>query len=669
MVIDNKADEDGKSVTFGSEIKADKGVTIKAGEKLMLGGVGLDSVLTSSSDLTASDTALVTSGLVKKTIGDLDDLEVEFAQTETKNLVDAINKVNSKIGSVDSAGVTNLRSALGGTVDAEGWHTTIGKGGQVSYAEFSPTSVQGALTNLSTTIGTSDQLTSGTQNTISDQQTINQNIRALSNALEEAQRVSPSGYISNDDLHGGHGQNTVKVGDKATNITVGAVDTQNGNVTAGLEVDTSERKVDIVADDINLGTSVAVNDEAGIVTFGKDADKKVTISDGTITATELKLGNMENPVTGIDTGTAINSSNASASTLATTATVAATMASAMGSEFNQETGRWTAKIVANDNVTYGTINAETLSDAVSQVYSHIGSGEVLDKIEKRTEVVKNNGVSSENTVNENITAVNSTVGDISELNVELKNLTNGGYDTPKSVVEALNNIDATLGTIHGLNDKRGSNAKGNLAKGTTVEMHLSALDDAIGDRSTITNEKGSNGYEFSNENMYVADVLSDIASQIGQAKELENASFNGVSKNNTVNANIAAVNNAIGNVESLKETYFVSETSNLTDAVRVLDADMYKLSYAVDQNRSEINNLRRKMRSGMASLAAMSALTPNSRADGKTQLSIGTGSYESRPAVAIGAFHWITNNLMVNAGLSFSESDDAVYRMGLTYSF
>lgn len=68
-------------------------------------------------------------------------------------------------------------------------------------------------------------------------------------------------------------------------------------------------------------------------------------------------------------------------------------------------------------------------------------------------------------------------------------------------------------------------------------------------------------------------------------------------------------------------------------------------------------------------MAAMSALVPNSRSTGKTSLSIGTGAYGGHGAVAVGGFHYLTDNLMLNAGVSWSDSSDAAYRMGVTYSF
>ena len=97
-------------------------------------------------------------------------------------------------------------------------------------------------------------------------------------------------------------------------------------------------------------------------------------------------------------------------------------------------------------------------------------------------------------MNQNIDAVNATIGDVSTLNAGTGSvgnaLSNGNGTQPTTIVSALNNIDATLGQIHGL--KAGNSdlkANSNLADGTTVEQHLVALDNAIGNRTyTSTNQ-------------------------------------------------------------------------------------------------------------------------------------------------------------------------------------
>lgn len=262
--------------------------------------------------------------------------------------------------------------------------------------------------------------------------------------------------------------------------------------------------------------------------------------------------------------------------------------------------------------------------------------------------------------------VNKTVGDISQLGVGNKNLSNGSEDAPETIVEAINNIDQSLGTIHGLADKLGDQHQGNLADGTTVEDHLTSLDSAIGNRDNYTNANGSNNY-LATAGADISTAISEIASNIGTAEDLGTAQ-NGVSSSNTVNQNIAAVNTAIGNTSKLANTHYVSGAANLTDAVAGLDNQIHNLDSRYYQLSGDINDLRDDFNAGMATMSAMTALVPNARATGNTQLSFGTGMYEGETAMALGGFHWINDNVLLNVGAAWGSADTA-YRMGITYSW
>jgi hypothetical protein len=68
--------------------------------------------------------------------------------------------------------------------------------------------------------------------------------------------------------------------------------------------------------------------------------------------------------------------------------------------------------------------------------------------------------------------------------------------------------------------------------------------------------------------------------------------------------------------------------------------------------------------------AAFSALVPASRSTGDTQVAIGVGAYKNAQAVAGSVFHYINNNLFVNAGVSVSgDGDDVAGRAGMTFSW
>jgi len=341
---------------------------------------------------------------------------------------------------------------------------------------------------------------------------------------------------------------------------------------------------------------------------------------------------------------------------------AANVEAATGGTFSGTT--WSGNVVTTTSVdyAYGT-TANDIMSAVSQVASNVGDTTGLDSIAARTAIAGNNGVASTQTVNANINALNATIGDLNGLNTTLGNLTNGGTTTPATVVTALNNIDATLGTIHGLSTKLGDAGNyGNLAVGTTVEDHLTQINASIGNRvSGFSTDKAVDYADSALNNQDIVTAISQVASNVGTAADLA-YTYNDVATSNTVNANISNMNSVIGDVSQLSTTHYVANTTNLTDAVKVLDHNMERID-------DDLKDLHHQHRSGMASMAAMSALVPNARSTGNTSISLGTGAYQGHTAVAFGGFHYLTDNLLLNAGAAWGNSEDVVYRVGITYSF
>ena len=68
--------------------------------------------------------------------------------------------------------------------------------------------------------------------------------------------------------------------------------------------------------------------------------------------------------------------------------------------------------------------------------------------------------------------------------------------------------------------------------------------------------------------------------------------------------------------------------------------------------------------------AAFSAVQPNWKTPGNTQIAVGLGYYESEGALAAGIFHHLNDTIMINAGVSttFSEQETAG-RLGITWGF
>ena len=254
----------------------------------------------------------------------------------------------------------------------------------------------------------------------------------------------------------------------------------------------------------------------------------------------------------------------------------------------------TAQADASAKATAAETNAKSYTDTL------IGTTDVL---------VEQNGVIKLGTVNENIAALNETIGNVTNLNQYAEGssignaLTQGGTQSADTIVAALNNIDATLGTIHGLRDKLAASGAGtNLASGTTVEQHLTALDSAIGNRAYTS-------------------------------------------------------------------TRYITSGSDLSTAVSSLDSNLSRVEGNLDALTNRTNKMHHEMKSGFASLAAMSALVPNARVAGDTQISVGAGHYRGTTGFALGAFHHVNDNVLLNAGAAYGGNGSATFKGGLTFGW
>lgn len=300
----------------------------------------------------------------------------------------------------------------------------------------------------------------------------------------------------------------------------------------------------------------------------------------------------------------------------------------------------------------GVANTATISlAAVNNVDSNCTVANAIQSLDKTIGAAissEHNGVSSTNSVNENIMAMNNTIGDTGIMR-NGNAITKGTYTMPETVVSAINNIDETIGKIHGLFDGTHVDATNvasttgtgsNLAIGTTVEDHLVTLDNAIGNRNITSANASINAAAA----VSVSDALSVTGDLIGTMD------FSG--------------------------TNYLGGVTNITDALRTLDANIATgmsggaASVAmINQIENKIDHVENKLNKGMAAMSALTALVPNARASGRTQLSVGTGTYGDKVGIAAGAFHYVNNRVLVNAGASYGGSGDMAFRAGITFGW
>ncbi len=223
------------------------------------------------------------------------------------------------------------------------------------------------------------------------------------------------------------------------------------------------------------------------------------------------------------------------------------------------------------------------------------------------------------------------------------------YAANSSVIAAIESIDTNMGKIHGLigsdgsfngtatsTNMDGTTYKGNLAVGTTVEDHLVALDNTIGIMSNLT----------TTEKTTVVGAINEVDAKIGTT-----ADGTYVAAANTVGQNLNALDSALGDVRSDMAS---TQASN-------------ERRFASIDHR--INKLEDKMEKGLAATAALTGLSPLPPTEHKTQISAALGGYGSNQALAVGAFHYINNRTLLNAGAAYGGNSNVSYKVGVTFGF
>ncbi|MCL2538606.1 MAG: YadA-like family protein [Alphaproteobacteria bacterium] len=138
----------------------------------------------------------------------------------------------------------------------------------------------------------------------------------------------------------------------------------------------------------------------------------------------------------------------------------------------------------------------------------------------------------------------------------------------------------------------------------------------------------------------------------------------------TVNGVNVATMDDIGDMSAL-----VGPMNGQTNLVGALNASYEwaesqfgQVNARIDGMDKRVDDISKEMRAGFAGLSAMSALVPNARSSGDTQLSFGTGGYRDQVGFAVGAFHYVNNGTLLNVGGSYADRNVA-WRAGVTFGF
>lgn len=240
-------------------------------------------------------------------------------------------------------------------------------------------------------------------------------------------------------------------------------------------------------------------------------------------------------------------------------------------------------------------------------------------------------------------------------------------------VNAKSYTDTLIGTTDVLVEQNG------VIKLGTVNNNIAALNNAIGDITDLNQytEGATIGNALTQGGTQTADTvvaaLNNIDATLGTIHGLrDKLATSGAGTNlasgTTVEQHLTALDSAIGN-RAYTSTRYISSGSDLSSAVSTLDSNLSRVEGNLDALTRRTQKMHHEMKSGFASLAAMSALVPNARVAGDTQISVGTGHYRGTTGFALGAFHHVNDNILLNAGAAYGGNGSATFKGGLTFGW
>ena len=142
-----------------------------------------------------------------------------------------------------------------------------------------------------------------------------------------------------------------------------------------------------------------------------------------------------------------------------------------------------------------------------------------------------------------------------------------------------------------------------------------------------------------------------------------------------------AVDETVGDLSSLENLKFfkgkeqanggavgaqaVGDPSSISDLLTNLNDNLGAEFARVDRR---INKLETKMEKGLAANNALAGLVPLDHVH-KTQVSAALGGYKNNQALAVGAFHYLNDRTLLNAGAAYGGNDSVSYKVGVTFGF
>ena len=106
-----------------------------------------------------------------------------------------------------------------------------------------------------------------------------------------------------------------------------------------------------------------------------------------------------------------------------------------------------------------------------------------------------------------------------------------------------------------------------------------------------------------------------------------------------------------------------------TNQIQSLNQKVSKQGQSIKNLSNQVQSMQEEMRSGLATITALTSLHPNPRSTAPVELSVGMGMYKDQCAGAAGLFLHPSDNFMIQGGVAFGNSDDWAGYVGVTFNF
>ena len=329
-----------------------------------------------------------------------------------------------------------------------------------------------------------------------------------------------------------------------------------------------------------------------------------------------------------------------------------------------EVGALDTTLTTDDKTIVGSINELDATKAdLADVYTKAEAGAIF--AEKQQWVDNTLGIESANTDAVKNALTGSIAGEETTFAGAINVLDNQVAQNKTDIATNATNIAANKTAI-----------ENEVARATAAEDALSVRIDT--NATNIAENKASidtlNG-----------DVTVDGSVKNTVANNAQNAVYTGTQVASSVSRAPATIGSALSATTEQVNSNTTQIATNKSDIARNAQAiDLNRQTIAQIQSdfartnanndarfkhlEDEIDDVNEEMKKGLASTAALASLQPLSN-EYKTQISVGMGGYRDRQAIAVGGYHYVTDNVLLNVGGAWGGEDSISYKAGVTLGF